>query len=56
MTSLTSKRSLVLAILTPLWLVSGCSKSGSGGSGAIPEAARKEAAEIFSTRCMTCHG
>lgn len=56
MTSLTSKRSLVLAILTPLWLVSGCSKSGPGGSGAIPEAARKEAAEIFSTRCMTCHG
>lgn len=51
------KFSLVLSLAAPLWLSAGCNKSSSASTGPVisPEA-QKEAQEIFSTRCMTCHG
>jgi mono/diheme cytochrome c family protein len=47
---------LVLSLTAPIWLA-GCSKksTASAGPGFSPESA-KEAKEIFSTRCMPCHG
>lgn len=47
---------LVLSLAAPMWLA-GCNKksSANAGSSISPEAAN-EAKEIFSTRCMTCHG
>lgn len=57
MTTLISKISLVLSLSAPLWLLPGCAKSKAGESGPLISAeARKEAEEIFSTRCTTCHG
>jgi mono/diheme cytochrome c family protein len=42
-------------VAMPLLLGAGCNKSSSGDE-AITPSAKKEAEDIFSARCATCHG
>jgi cytochrome c oxidase cbb3-type subunit 2/cytochrome c oxidase cbb3-type subunit I/II len=45
---------LLAVSLLSLTALGGCSKEG--GSASIPEAAKQEAQQLFTTRCSTCHG
>lgn len=55
--NLSPSLALALSLAAPLWLAAGCSKSSSANTGPVITAqAKSEAQEIFSTRCMTCHG
>ena len=45
---------LLAVSLLSLTALGGCSKEG--GRASIPEAAKQEAQQLFTTRCSTCHG
>jgi len=51
-----SRLSVTAFIAIPLLLGTGCNKSSSSADDVIAPEAKKEAEDIFSTRCMTCHG
>ncbi len=46
---------LLAVSLLSITALGGCTKEG-GGSAPIPEAAKQEAQQLFTTRCSTCHG
>ena len=50
------KAHTLLAFLALAVLLLGCGSSTDDASSAVSAAARAEAAEIFETRCATCHG
>ena len=43
-------------LVMPLLCGAGCNKSSATADDVISPEAKKEAEELFSTRCMTCHG
>lgn len=43
-------------LVIPLLCGAGCDKSSATADDVISPEAKKEAEELFSTRCMTCHG
>jgi len=51
-----SRLFLSAIVVIPLLLGAGCSKKPPSGGDTIPPEAKKEAEELFATRCMTCHG